>query len=177
VITLSATESQALTALRMFLLQTVCPAGCEVVQGQQNRVAIPPGPDWVVMTPILRVRLATNVDEYTNGNPDGIRAVAASTRLDVQCNFYGPRASDTVQIFTTLFRSEVGVNAFLPSGVAPLYTSEPRNMSFVNDSSQYESGWSADASLNFVPVVSVPQDFTQDVEVDVISVDATYPPT
>jgi hypothetical protein len=60
---LSLTESQTLTALRSFLL-AVLPAGVEVVRGLDNRVPEPAGANFVVMTPIMRERLETNVDRY-----------------------------------------------------------------------------------------------------------------
>lgn len=60
-VSLSITESNILTALRSFLLG-VLPAGIEVIRGQGNRVPEPPGANYVVMTPILRDRLSTNID-------------------------------------------------------------------------------------------------------------------
>lgn len=57
---LSVTQSQTLAALRSFLLAAL-PAGVEVVSGQINRVAEPQGDNYVVMTPILRTRLSTNI--------------------------------------------------------------------------------------------------------------------
>lgn len=57
------TETSVFTALRSFLL-TILPAGIEVVRGQDNRVAEPPGTDFVVMWPLLRERLSTNVNSY-----------------------------------------------------------------------------------------------------------------
>lgn len=63
---LSLTESQALTALRAFLL-TVLPEGVEVTRGLDNLVPEPIGADFVVMTPVLRERLSTNVTIYRDG--------------------------------------------------------------------------------------------------------------
>lgn len=60
---LSLTESQTLTALRSFLAPLM-PPGMEIVRGQDNRVPEPVGPDFIVMTPVLRDRLGTNVDTY-----------------------------------------------------------------------------------------------------------------
>ncbi len=44
----------------------ILPAGVEVVAGQDNRVPEPEGADFVVMTPIGRQRLATNIDAYAD---------------------------------------------------------------------------------------------------------------
>lgn len=64
-ITLSLTESQTFTALRLFLL-SIMPAGMEVVKAQDNRVPEPVGPDFIAMTPLFRERLETNVDTYSD---------------------------------------------------------------------------------------------------------------
>jgi len=63
--TLSLTESQIFTALRNFLL-SVLPAGVECVRGLDNRVPEPAGTNFVTMTPLLRERLETNVDAYSD---------------------------------------------------------------------------------------------------------------
>lgn len=60
---LSLTQSQALTDLRALLLNYLDPA-VEVVLAQDNRVPEPSVPDFVVMTPLRRDRLATNIDTY-----------------------------------------------------------------------------------------------------------------
>ena len=62
-ITLSITEAQVFQALGDFLT-SVLPAGTPVVRGQQNRVPEPATVDHVVMWPITKSRLATNVDDY-----------------------------------------------------------------------------------------------------------------
>ena len=59
------TQSQIQTALRSFLLN-VLPAGVEVIEGQDNRVPEPQGADFVVMTPIRRTRLSTNIDQQAD---------------------------------------------------------------------------------------------------------------
>jgi hypothetical protein len=64
-IALSLTESQTLTALRTFLL-AVLATGTEVVRGLDNRVPEPEGVNFVTMTPILRNRIGTNVDTYSD---------------------------------------------------------------------------------------------------------------
>lgn len=63
--TLSLTESQALTALRSFLVGAL-PSGVDVIRGQVNRVPEPAGPNFVVFWPIRQERLSTNVVTYTD---------------------------------------------------------------------------------------------------------------
>jgi len=64
------TQSAVLTALRSFLLAYL-PAGIEVVEAQANRVPEVKAQDFVVMTPLFRGRLETNVDEATDASFEG----------------------------------------------------------------------------------------------------------
>lgn len=60
---LSLTQSQALTDLRSLLLNFLDPA-VEVVLAQDNRVPEPTAANFVLMTPVRRDRIATNIDTY-----------------------------------------------------------------------------------------------------------------
>jgi hypothetical protein len=62
---LSPTQSQIQTVLRSFLIN-ILPDGVNVVQGQDNMVAEPQVSDFVVMTPIRRTRLETNIDAFAD---------------------------------------------------------------------------------------------------------------
>ena len=57
---LNLTQSNIQTALRSFLL-SILPTGWQVFEGQDSRVSEPSGTDFVIMTPILRERLETNI--------------------------------------------------------------------------------------------------------------------
>jgi hypothetical protein len=59
--TVTPTQEQVFTCLRSALL-AIMPAGVEVVQAQDNRVIEPRPSDFIVMTPMRRDRLETNVD-------------------------------------------------------------------------------------------------------------------
>lgn len=58
---LSITQAQIFQVLGDFLA-SVLPATCKVVRGEANRVPEPQGSNFVVMWPMLRERLSTNVD-------------------------------------------------------------------------------------------------------------------
>jgi len=60
---LTLTEAQALTALRSFLT-AILPTDVVVIRGQANRTPEPKAVNFVVITPLFRERLATNVDNY-----------------------------------------------------------------------------------------------------------------
>lgn len=179
---LSLTESNILTALRAFLLEVlpVTAPAIEVVRGQDNLVAPPAGADFLVMTPIMRERLATNTAHTSDGFPTGpqIRTDLQPVKVTVQLDVHGPNSADYTHIVTTLFRSDDGVDLIRAAGfdVAPLYHSDPRQMPFVNAEQQVEERWSIDLVLQANPIVTTSQDFAGTLKVGVIEVDATYPP-
>lgn len=177
---LSLTESQTLQAVGQFLV-AVLPTGTDVVVGQDNLVASPQSANYAVMTPILRTRLATNLTTYSDGFPSNpqIRQDLQATQVTVQVDVFGPLSADNAQVIQTLFRSDWGVDQFTTSGfdVTPLYTSEPRQMKFTDESHQVQQRWSLDVVCQCNPVVTVSQDFADELVVGVIEVDAAYPPT
>lgn len=87
-VTLSITESMIMQALGDFLT-AILPAGVIITQGQVNRVAEPvtgDSPeltDFVVMWPVLRQRLETNVDGYSDIVMDGSISLTVMTIASV----------------------------------------------------------------------------------------------
>ena len=180
--TLSLTESQTLTALGTFLT-AIMPAGVAIVTGQDNRVAAPSASDYLTMTPIAPARLATNETTYADGyllNP-----AAPSTRSDlmretvtVQVDIHGPGAANNTAIVMAMFRSSYGADLFAGYGydVAPLYTSNPRQLPFLNESNQIEKRYSIDLVLQCNPVLTVAQQFAGAAAVNLVNVETAYPP-
>jgi hypothetical protein len=102
--TISPNQSQIQIALRSFLLG-ILPAGTEVIQGQGNRVPEPKGADFVVMTPIRRERLATNVDSYLDCEFTGSIAGSMLTVTEV---VYGE-----VEVGATIYGASVAANTLV----------------------------------------------------------------
>ncbi|SRR5712691_4134812 len=96
---ISPVQSDVLTSLRNFLL-FVLPQGTECIRGQDNRVASPIGPDYVVMTPILMNRLETNVDLYAD------------------CAFVGSISGNTLSVTQMLHGNITVGNQVFGSGVS-----------------------------------------------------------
>lgn len=90
----SPTDSNIFTALRTFLIG-ILPAGVDVVRAQVNRVSQPVGTDFVVMTPLRRERIETNVDSYADVL---FTASIAANVMTVSAVNFG-----TIQIGATLF--------------------------------------------------------------------------
>jgi len=180
-ITLSLTEAQTFIALRQFLL-AIMPIGMEIVRGEDNRVSEPVAPDYILMSPLgLRERLSTNFTEYSDGYPDDpqIRKDTEPTKVTMQVDVHGPLSADYTQIITTLFQSDFGFDKFAESiyDVRPLYASEPRHMPFTNGEQQIELRWSIDLVMQCNPVLTNAQDFAAQLAINLIDVDAVYPPT
>jgi hypothetical protein len=92
------TRSEIQTALRSFLV-SVLPAGVGVLNGQDNRVPEPSGSDFVMMTPIGVMRLATN--EH-NTFDCAFTGTISGTTLDVTVLQFG-----TIAIGATVFGTGV----------------------------------------------------------------------
>jgi hypothetical protein len=239
---LSLTQSQTFVVLGAFLRE-ILPSGIPIVLGQENRVPEPEDENFVVVTPLLRTRLETNIDTYedalfTGSIADDTLTVTAMqygalsvgstvfgvdvatgtrvtalgtgtggigtylvtpeqtvatpafmaagsqnlmqpTQLTVQLDVHGPLSADNAQVIATMLRDPYAVDFFAAANadVAPLYTSDPRQMPFSNGEQQIEDRWLVEAQLQVNPSITVPQQFADALVTGIISVDAAYPPT
>jgi hypothetical protein len=156
------------------------PSTVVIVKGQANRVPEPAGTDFIVMWPLLRTRLGTNVDTYfaddDSPSPD-VKLVLQPFRLDIQLDVHGPNSADNTQIISGLFRDEDATAYFRASGnnMQALYASDPRQMEFDDAEAQAENRWTIDLSLQINPVVTVPQQFSEELTPTTIDVEQVYP--
>jgi hypothetical protein len=84
-------------------------------------------------------------------------------KMTIQLDVHGPLAGDNAQIISTLLRDTYGVDQFATSGfdVTPLYTSDPKQLPFINGEEQIETRYVVDAVLQCNPVVTLPQQYGQ----------------
>ena len=151
--TSSINVDQVIDALADFLAPFV--PGAQVVRAQVNRVAMPSNPG-VVLTEMLQVDLSVPATEY---QPDaGTATIEGPTRVDIQIDFYGEQAGEFCKTVKTAFRSHWGF-AHFPANIKPLYTSDGIQSPLTTGEQQYESRWTLTASLQYNPIVTVPQDF------------------
>ena len=151
--------------------------GVTVVQGFQNRVAMPTPPTtgFVQMTVLSKKRLSTNHISWDTTDPDPSTISYQQNQMwTMQLDCYGPTASEWADILTTLLRSEVACDA-LTTG-QPLYADDPRRLPLANGEDQYEDRWMVTLQMQVNSVVSTPQDFADTLTLTLIEVDATYPP-
>lgn len=160
--TSSITVDQVIDALADFLAPFV--PGAQVVRAQVNRVPMPSNP-CVVLTEMLQVDLSVPATEYqppTDPAPAiGTATVKGPSRIDVQIDFYGAQAGEFCKTVKTAFRSHWGF-AHFPAGIKPLYTSDGMQTPLLTGEQQYESRWTLTASLQYNPIVTVPQEFADE---------------
>lgn len=171
-ITPDITETNLFTVLGDFL-QGVVGTAVEVVRGQVNRVPMPQG-DCVVMSPGSSAALSTPTTSYTST----AKTVKQSKQWTVQIDCYGAGANDRAQVISMLLRDSYACEQFAVSGleIQPLYAGEPKQLPLISGEQQYIERWTFDAVLQYNPRVSLPQDSATQLAIDVVNVDATYPP-
>lgn len=174
--TVSITETQVLTVLRTFILSLVSLDGDHVIRGLQNRAAMPAG-DFIEITASLSAPLSTNVQTYTPSASTSQNE--RSTQATIQIDCYGVSAMDNANMLSMMLRSDYACQKFAASGLdmQPLYANDAHQMPFTTGEDQYQERWIFDSVIQINPVVSVPQDFADSLEVGLIDVDVVYPPT
>ena len=151
--TSSITVDQVIDALGDFIAPFVSPA--VVVRGQVNRVPMPTDP-CVVLTELLQTDMSVPATEY---QPTlNTATVEGPTQINVQIDFYGPNSGEYCKAVKTAFRSQWGFANF-PAYVKPLYTSDGMQTPLTTGEQQYESRWTLTASMQYNPVITVPQQF------------------
>jgi hypothetical protein len=105
----------------------------------------------------------------------GGMTVEQSTEFVMQVDVHGPSSGDNAQVISTLFRDGYAVDQLDGTGVTPLFAEEPRQMPFITGADQYEDRWTVDLHMQVNPVVTVPQQYADALDVDIVSVDAAFP--
>lgn len=107
----------------------------------------------------------------------GVQTIMQETEIVMQLDVHGPTSADNAQTISTLFRDAYAVEFFasLSSSVSPLYADSPKQLPFLNGEEQQENRWIIEAVMQADEVITVPQQFADVVEVDLVNVEATYP--
>jgi hypothetical protein len=173
------------TAVRAFLV-AILPTGIPVVKSLGNRVPPPATgqvPAFAAMTAVVIDRLATNEDAYDDpwAPPDppdtpGSRAVQTALQVEMQLDLYGPDAALWAARVEQFWRDDVGCALLAPS-CQPLHADRGMLAPLTSGEEQYVTRYIVRAALQWNPVSTLEQQFAGAAEVDLISVDAQYPPT
>jgi hypothetical protein len=91
----------------------------------------------------------------------GTLAMLEAQEFSIQVDVHGPSSADNATRITTQWRSQTGVQACLNAGgiIAPFYTTDPRQLPFINDQDQWEDRWAIDLLMQANTVVTVTQQF------------------
>ena len=166
----SKTVDDVIDALADFLAPFV--DGAEIVRAQQNRVPMPATP-CVVLTELFEDDLSVPSVAY---DPQAeTQAIKGQTKIDVQIDFYAPNAGDFCKAVKGVWRTEYSASVF-PDWVKPLYCDKGIQSPLITGEQQWESRWTLTVSLQYNPVVTVPQQYAGELTAGVINVDVKYPP-
>lgn len=160
----SITQEAVFTALRTFILSLI---DCEVIQGLGNRVSTPTG-SFIAMTAINQKRLSTNISVYTDpGVNPGTRGAMQPSQITIQVDCYGAESQDWAIILTTMLRDPYGCDSMAPT-VQPLYADDPIQLALTDAEAEYEQRWLITAVLQYNPVVTLPQQFADVFEIELV---------
>jgi hypothetical protein len=103
----------------------------------------------------------------------GLKTIMQPSQCVIQLDFHGPNGANMSKIFTTIFRSENGVDMFaaLNPNIAPLYCADPRQMPFRDGEQQYENRYIVEANFQVNQTVSIGQQYAQALEITTLSID------
>lgn len=166
---LSITETQLFTLLGNFFQPLI---DAEIIRGQGNRTPVPAAANYVVITPVGRVQLGVPTNTY-DANAQTV-AIAQPLQWSVQVDAFGPLAMDNAAALSMVLRTHYACD-LLP-GIAPLYSGDAVQFPLIDGEMQQEERWRFDAVLQYTPVLTLAQQSALALELDLVNVDATYPP-
>lgn len=138
---------------------------CPIVQGYQNGVPLPI--DGIVITFITETDLdQLSYSEVTN--PDLISQTvtvqtAVKTMMQVDC--YGELGQARARQIATMFKSPYACERL--QSCQPLDYRPPKNLSFVNEASEYEARWMVEIDMQYNPHYTYRQESTKTIMVDI----------
>lgn len=144
--------------------------GETVARGQVNRVAMPPSP-CIIITELMQHDLQVPYSIWRGADNQIDVHIAAKVGLQIDC--YGPSAAERCQVIGSMWRTGWGFDAF-PENTRPLYCSDGNQSPLVTGEQQYESRWTLTAFLQYNPIISVPQQFADELAVTLILPTETF---
>lgn len=136
----------------------------QVIRAQVNRVAMPVG-SFVELTEIASSDLEVPRSTY-----DGVHFqsdIIGPKRLMIQADFYGASAGDWCAAVKTVWRTSYATAQF-PAGIAPLYCDDGQEAPLITGEEQYERRWALTMSLQYNPIVVVPLQSADSLEMNIL---------
>lgn len=180
-------EAGIYAACKAFVLTYGLPALApdNIIQGWQNRAALPAGTNEYAVVSILFDRQhGTTVETFaaseSNTVPPGKVTASALVEVNVQIDFCSK--NDTARTRTRrlalVARSSLGVQFFNDRGMSCLYADDARDISFVGDAQQFVRRWMTTLRLTLWEGVSADFDYFNRVAISRLeNVDVHHPPT
>lgn len=169
--TIDIIDQDVFTALRVFL-SSFLPAGTEVVQAQDNLVAMPLG-GFVSINNVGMNRLSFNVDTYNSANQT--KSILTPTNYSIQIDFYGVNSQSWAMQTQSLFRDAYATD-IMPENIQPLYADNPIQLPLIDGEAQYEQRWKITASIQYNPLITIAQQSATALNVTLSPIDTTFQP-
>jgi hypothetical protein len=151
-----------ITALGAFLQPFV--GSAQIVRGQTNRVP-PPLDSYVLLTELHQQDLETSTVRNDPANSQIV--ITGPAQINIQVDFYGPSSGDQCKAVKTVYRTPYAPAQF-PDGIKPLYCSDGIQAPLTTAEQQYEARWTITASLQYNPVVTIPQQSAKYLAVNIL---------
>jgi hypothetical protein len=171
--TVTPTLQTVYSALMPFIVGLTGLPPASVIQGIQNRAAMPL-PGFILVQALDRHRLRTNIDSMVEANPPISQTMEEGVELRVQIDCYGPSSCDWANMLSATLRDEYGVDALSPT-LVPLYADDARMIPLVDAELQYEERWMVEANFQINPVTTIPQQYTDALDLTLVDVNVDYP--
>lgn len=107
----------------------------------------------------------------------GIQDIEQPIEYTVQLDAYGPNSANNAATISTLFRDGYAVDEFaaVSRDIAPISSDDPKQMPLINEENQYQDRWTMYAVMQVNAVVTVSQQFADQIQVARIPADIFYP--
>lgn len=170
-VTIDIIDHDIFRSMRTFLLSFL-PINTEVIQAQDNRVAMPKK-GFIAMNNVGMDRISFNIDNYQALSQG--KTILTPFRYSLQLDFYGEDAQQWAAETVALFRDEYATEIF-PSNIQPLYADDPIQIPLIDGEDQYEQRWKLVTSLQYNPIISTVQQSMIAVEIEIAPIDQTFTP-
>lgn len=171
-------------AMKAFILRYAPPLLDDqcVIQGWQNRSSLPEGTNEYAVISILNTRRrGTTRDELVAvSEPDSDYRLKTYYEAMCQVDFCSDSDNARVRAFAAdnVFRSLVGVNYFERDGIAAQYAENIRELSFVDEASQFVRRYALTFHIAYWSIVNIGSSWFNDATLNrVEDVDSHHPPT
>lgn len=136
----------------------------QIIRAQANRVAMPVGA-FVELTEISSIDLEVPRQWYDGANAQ--KDIIGPKRIMIQSDFYGESSGDWCAAVKTVWRTPYAVAQF-PIGIAPLYCDDGHEAPLITGEEQYERRWALTMSLQYNPLVRVPQQAADTLKMNIV---------